>query len=33
VNRVAVVKRIKNMLPVLEFDGSDAKGLVGTDGE
>jgi len=28
-----VVKRIKNTPPFLELDGSDAKGLVGTDGE
>jgi hypothetical protein len=28
-----VEKRIKNTPPFLEFDGNDAKGLVGTDGE
>jgi DNA-damage-inducible protein D len=28
-----VEKRIKNTPPFLELDGSDAKGLIGTDGE
>jgi hypothetical protein len=30
---INVEKRIKNTPPFLELDGSDAKGLIGTDGE
>jgi DNA-damage-inducible protein D len=28
-----IEKRIKNTPPLLELDGSDVKGLIGTDGE
>ena len=30
---IHVEKRIKSTPPFLELDGSDAKGLIGTDGE